>query len=62
MASFYKAKIRNFPKGLTDHLVKNIWNFFLFFFFFAKKSFKTEFLDVLNTKETFLGYKNRNIS
>ena len=24
MGSFYKAKIRNFPKGLTHDLVKNI--------------------------------------
>ena len=67
MGYFYKAKIRNFRKGLTRDLDKNIKNFSVFVF--CQKSFKKEFLDVLNTKETFLGYwkigtfhkaKNRN--
>ena len=56
MEDFYKAKIRNFPKGLIHE-----FQIFLYLFF-PKIILKIEFLLALNEKETFLDYKNAHFS
>ena len=56
---FQRLKNRIFPKGLTHALVKkcNVLNLFS-----VKKGLEIRFNDVLDIKETFFYYKNKNFS
>ena len=52
-------KIDVFPKGLT-HAIGPKMAIFLIFFFLAKRGQENVFYDILEARNAFLGYKNKN--